>query len=137
MRDTEHLPDKVKEAEALFEENRIDILVNSAGVVVKHDFWGIDEKEYDRIMDTNAKGTFFMSQAVGKAMIEKQIKGHILNVTSSSALRPAWTNVKMGCSWIDAGACGYIVAVWNCCKCYCTGTYCYPYVRKDRGQQYF
>ena len=134
MRDTEHLPDKVKEAEALFEENRIDILVNSAGVVVKHDFWGIDEKEYDGIMDTNAKGTFFMSQAVGKAMIEKQVKGHILNVTSGM---DTVSNVKMGRPWVDAGACGYIVAVWNCCKCYCTRTYCYPYVRKDRGEQYF
>ena len=102
VRDTEHLPDKVKEAEALFEENRIDILVNSAGVVVKHDFWGVDEKEYDGIMDTNAKGTFFMSQAVGKAMIEKQIKGHILNVTSSSALRPAWTPYQMS-KWAVRG----------------------------------
>lgn len=102
MRDTEHLPDKVKEAEALFEENKIDILVNSAGVVVKHDFWGIDEKEYDGIMDTNAKGTFFMSQAVGKAMIEKQVKGHILNVTSSSALRPAWTPYQMS-KWAVRG----------------------------------
>lgn len=102
VRDTEHLPDKVKEAEALFEENKIDILVNSAGVVVKHDFWGIDEKEYDEIMETNAKGTFFMSQAVGKAMIEKQVKGHILNVTSSSALRPAWTPYQMS-KWAVRG----------------------------------
>ncbi len=102
VRDTEHLPDKVKEAEALFDENKIDILVNSAGIVVKHDFWGIDEEEYDRIMDTNAKGTFFMSQAVGKAMIEKQVKGHILNVTSSSALRPAWTPYQMS-KWAVRG----------------------------------
>lgn len=102
VRDMEHLPDKVKEAEALFDENKIDILVNSAGIVVKHDFWGIDEKEYDGIMDTNAKGTFFMSQAVGKAMIEKQVKGHILNVTSSSALRPAWTPYQMS-KWAVRG----------------------------------
>ena len=38
VRDVETLPDKVKEAAALFEENRIDILVNSAGVVTKHNF---------------------------------------------------------------------------------------------------
>ena len=74
---------------------KIDILVNSAGVVTKHDFWNTDEKEYDSIMDTNAKGTFFMSQAVGKQMVEKHIQGHILNVTSSSALRPAWTPYQM------------------------------------------
>lgn len=41
-------------------------------------------------MDTNVKGTFFVSQAVGNYMIENRIKGHILNISSSSALRPAW-----------------------------------------------
>ena len=98
----ETLPDKVKEAAALFEENRIDILVNSAGVVTKHNFWDTDEAEYDSIMETNAKGTFFMSQAVGKLMVEKRIKGHILNVTSSSALRPAWTPYQMS-KWAVKG----------------------------------
>lgn len=62
----------------------------------------MDEEEYDAIMDTNAKGTFFMSQAVGKWMIEKSIKGHILNVTSSSALRPAWTPYQMS-KWAVTG----------------------------------
>lgn len=102
VREVEVLPDKVKEAAALFKENRIDILVNSAGVVTKHNFWKTDEAEYDAIMDTNAKGTFFMSQAVGKFMVEKGIKGHILNVTSSSALRPAWTPYQMS-KWAVKG----------------------------------
>lgn len=102
VRNVAVLPDKVKEAAALFEECRIDILVNSAGVVTKHKFWDTDEEEYDAIMDTNAKGTFFMSQAVGKLMVEKKIKGHILNVTSSSALRPAWTPYQMS-KWAVKG----------------------------------
>lgn len=102
VRNIEQLPNKVKQAEALFDENRIDILVNSAGVVVKHGFWEIDEKEYDGIMDTNAKGTFFMSKIVGKAMVEKNVKGHILNVSSSSALRPAWTPYQMS-KWVVRG----------------------------------
>lgn len=102
VRQCNHLPEKVQEAAALFPENRIDILVNSAGIVSKHDFWNMDEEEYDAIMDTNAKGTFFMSQAVGKWMIEKSIKGHILNVTSSSALRPAWTPYQMS-KWAVKG----------------------------------
>ena len=102
VRKVNELPEKVKEAAALFKENRIDILVNSAGVVAKHNFWDIDEKEYDVIMDTNAKGTFFMSRAVGALMIEKSIKGHILNVTSSSALRPAWTPYQMS-KWAVRG----------------------------------
>lgn len=102
VRNVETLADKVKEAAALFEENRIDILVNSAGVVTKHNFWNTDEAEYDSIMETNAKGTFFMSQAVGKFMIDNGIKGHILNVTSSSALRPAWTPYQMS-KWAVKG----------------------------------
>lgn len=102
VRDVSALPQKVEEATALFEDNKIDILVNSAGVVTKHDFWNTDEEEYDSIMDTNAKGTFFMSQAVGKQMVEKHIQGHILNVTSSSALRPAWTPYQMS-KWAVKG----------------------------------
>ena len=102
VRNTKLLPEKIETASSLFEENRIDILVNSAGVVAKHDFWNTDSAEYENIMDTNAKGTFFMSQAVGKQMIQKNIHGHILNVTSSSALRPAWTPYQMS-KWTVKG----------------------------------
>ena len=77
--DVDALPAKTHEAAQLFLENRIDILVNSAGVVNCHDFLEMSGEEYDRIMDTNAKGTFFMSQAVAKYMIENHVKGHILN----------------------------------------------------------
>lgn len=100
--DVRSMPEKIKTAAAMFQENRIDILVNSAGVVAHSDFLDMSESEYDSIMDINAKGTFFMSQAVAKYMIENQIKGHILNVTSSSALRPAWTPYQMS-KWAVRG----------------------------------
>ncbi len=96
------MPEKLKTAAAMFPENRIDILVNSAGVVSHSDFLDMSEQEYDSIMDINAKGTFFMSQAAAKYMIENRIKGHILNVTSSSALRPAWTPYQMS-KWAVRG----------------------------------
>lgn len=102
VRDIKNIEEKVKTAAALFDENRIDILVNSAGLVSKNDFWHINEEEYDNIMDTNAKGTFFMSQAVGKLMREKGIKGHILNIASSSAVRPAWGPYQMS-KWAVRG----------------------------------
>ena len=100
--DVRSMPEKIKTAAVMFPENRIDILVNSAGVVAHSDFLNMSESEYDSIMDINAKGTFFMSQAVAKYMIENQIKGHILNVTSSSALRPAWTPYQMS-KWAVRG----------------------------------
>lgn len=43
-----------------------------------------------------------MSQAVSQFMIEKKSKGHILNITSSSALRPAWTPYQMS-KWAIKG----------------------------------
>jgi 3-oxoacyl-[acyl-carrier protein] reductase len=100
--DLSSIPEKVKNAASLFPENRIDILVNSAGIGVKHKFLDISEGEYDSIMDTNVKGTFFMSQAMGKYMIENKIKGHILNLSSSSALRPAWTPYEIS-KWAIRG----------------------------------
>lgn len=89
--DVKSMPDKVRYAAAKFPENRIDILVNSAGVNGHADFAHVTEEEFDKIMDVNIKGTYFMSQAVSQYMIEKKTKGHILNVSSSSALRPAST----------------------------------------------
>ena len=40
-------------------------------------------------MDTNLSGTFFLSKIVAKNMILNNIKGNILNIASSSSLRPA------------------------------------------------
>ena len=88
--DVQAMPEKVKEAANLFPENRIDILVNCAGIVSYSRVEKVTEEEYDAVMDINAKGTYFMSQAVSKFMIEHKIKGHILNVSSASSLRPAW-----------------------------------------------
>ncbi len=101
VNDINSLPDKIKEADQMFEE-RIDILVNSAGLVAKNDFFNMTEEEYDAIMDTNAKGTYFMSQAMAKYMIENGIKGHILNLSSSSSKRPAWTPYQMS-KWAIRG----------------------------------
>jgi len=69
----------------------IDILVNCAGVNDMSTFLGVNEEIFDRVMDTNLKGAYFLSQVIAKKMIENNIKGHILNVSSASSLRPAST----------------------------------------------
>nr|WP_294574389.1 SDR family oxidoreductase [uncultured Anaerostipes sp.] len=91
INDVNSLENKVKEAVLLSPDKKIDILVNSAGLNKAQSFINVQESDYDRIMNVNAKGTFFMCQAMAKYMISNNIKGHILNVSSSSALRPAWT----------------------------------------------
>lgn len=89
--DVKSIKSSVEEAINLFSENRIDILINSAGTHGDWDFMNPDEAEFDKIMDINVKGMYFVSNVVAKHMIENKIKGHILNISSSSALRPAWT----------------------------------------------
>lgn len=70
-------------------KNKVDIFVNNAGINGGHLFPNTTEDAYDKVLDINLKGMYFMSQAVVKYMIENKIKGNILNVTSSSSLRPA------------------------------------------------
>ena len=69
---------------------RIDILVNSAGVLDKEPMLAKTPKGYDTVMNTNLKAAYFMSQLIANHMLSKGIKGHILNISSSSSHRPGW-----------------------------------------------
>ena len=76
----------------------IDILVNSAGIhstKVFENFMEVEEKDYDSIMDINLKGTYFVTQKVAKYMVANKIHGHILNISSSTALEPAWSPYRL------------------------------------------
>lgn len=96
------LKDKIIQSESLFKNSQIDTLINCAGFNPKKDFFNITEDDYDKTMDTNVKGTFFMCQAMADYMIKNNIKGHILNLSSSSALRPAWSPYEMS-KWTIRG----------------------------------
>jgi len=102
LKDVSSFEAKIQEACGLFEENRIDVLVNSAGLNPAKKFFDITEKDFDTTMAVNVKGIFFMCQAMAKYMIENKIKGHILNLSSSSALRPAWGPYEMS-KWTIKG----------------------------------
>lgn len=79
---------KFKEVLSLSPSKKIDILVNNAGVV-GGEIKDCDEEKYDQILDTNLKGVFFLSQLVARYFKENGIEGNILNIGSSSSLRPA------------------------------------------------
>lgn len=83
----------------------IDILVNNAGVL-GCSFENGTEEDYNKILDTNLKGVFFLSQLVAHYMKENNIQGNILNVASSSSLRPAasaYTVSKWGIRGLTLG----------------------------------
>lgn len=68
---------------------KIDVLVNVAGVApkVRADILETTEESYDFVMDINAKGTFFLTQAVANEMIKSgdTIGKSIVNISSMSA----------------------------------------------------
>lgn len=68
----------------------IDILVNNAGIVATADFLDLKEEDFDRVIRTNLKGAFLVSQCVARSMVE-QVKagkppGAIINMSSVNAV---------------------------------------------------
>ena len=96
------LNERLESIYSLFPGEKLSILVNCAGVTQKCSFYDLTEKEYDSIMNINLKGTYFVSRLVSKYMIDNNIKGHILNVSSSSALKPAYNAYQMS-KWAIRG----------------------------------
>jgi 3-oxoacyl-[acyl-carrier protein] reductase len=64
---------------------RIDFLVNNAGIRNIYQTVNIPEDEWDRVIEVNLKGVFLCSQAVSKCMI-KQKFGRIVNISSVAAI---------------------------------------------------
>ena len=64
---------------------RIDILVNNAGVGPENPAELATEADFDLTCAVNLKGTFFVSQAVGRAMIARG-SGRIVNLSSQAGL---------------------------------------------------
>jgi NAD(P)-dependent dehydrogenase (short-subunit alcohol dehydrogenase family) len=62
---------------------RIDVLVNNAGIAPENLAEHVNESDYDLTCAINLKGTFFVSQAVGRVMI-KQGAGRIINLSSQA-----------------------------------------------------
>jgi NAD(P)-dependent dehydrogenase (short-subunit alcohol dehydrogenase family) len=69
------------------EYGQIDTLVNVAGVNRRMPAIEYTEEDYDFIMDVNLKGSFFLSQAAGKHMVERG-RGSQINVASINTDRP-------------------------------------------------
>ena len=71
---------------ALDECGKIDILVNNAGILSMAPAVEITEKEWDWMMEVNAKGVFLCCRAVIRQMI-KQNQGKIINISSVAGKR--------------------------------------------------
>jgi 3-oxoacyl-[acyl-carrier protein] reductase len=64
----------------------IDILVNNAGINIDRPLQQMTEKEWDRVIDVNLKGTFLCSQAVAEWMVAQK-SGKIINIGAQTGIR--------------------------------------------------
>jgi NAD(P)-dependent dehydrogenase (short-subunit alcohol dehydrogenase family) len=68
------------------EHGRLDILVNNAGIGLIKPVWDTTPEEWDRIMNVNVKGLFFLTQAACEPM-RAQRSGKIINMASIAGRR--------------------------------------------------
>jgi NAD(P)-dependent dehydrogenase (short-subunit alcohol dehydrogenase family) len=92
-----HLVDRMRKA-----FNRIDILVNSVGIIRRGPIEDVSPEDWDAMMEVNVRGAFLLCQAVGREMIGRK-QGKIINISSnvSQVLQPhrgAYAVTKAGLS---------------------------------------
>jgi NAD(P)-dependent dehydrogenase (short-subunit alcohol dehydrogenase family) len=79
----------------------IDLIVNNAGLSVSKSLLETTERDWDLQHDVMAKGSFLVSQAAARAMIEQRLGGDIVYVVSKNAVVAGPNNVAYGAAKAD------------------------------------
>ena len=69
--------------EAIDSMGSVDVLINNAGISIRHDFLDITPDEWDEVLGVNLKGAFYVAQTAARHMMEKS-SGVILNTASTA-----------------------------------------------------
>lgn len=72
-------------AAVIKKSGRLDILVNNAGITKDGLLMAMSEEDYDKVLDTNLKGTFHTIRHASRYML-RQRSGNIINLTSVSGI---------------------------------------------------
>ncbi|KRC86277.1 Gluconate 5-dehydrogenase [compost metagenome] len=67
---------------------KIDVLINNAGIFIPKPLGEYTDEDLDRIIDTNLKGFFHITQQTA-AHMAGNLDGHIVNITASIAMQPS------------------------------------------------
>jgi NAD(P)-dependent dehydrogenase (short-subunit alcohol dehydrogenase family) len=82
---------KPEEIEALFTQIEADhgvvsTLVNNAGIALPGDFFETSLEQFQRVIDVNLTGTYVALKRAAKAMVDNNIEGSIVNMSSINAV---------------------------------------------------
>jgi NAD(P)-dependent dehydrogenase (short-subunit alcohol dehydrogenase family) len=69
--------------EAIDHMGSVDVLINNAGISIRHDFLDITPEEWDEVLNVNLKGVFHAAQTAARHMMAKG-SGVILNTASTA-----------------------------------------------------
>lgn len=83
VRDRECLAGFGDAAEAAF--GKVDILVNNAGCNVRKPAIEVTWEDWNTVLDTNLRGSFFVAQAVARGMIARGY-GRVINISSVTSV---------------------------------------------------
>lgn len=81
---------------------KLDILVSGAAGWSSYAFLDMPEAEFDRIMDTDCKGVYYIAQAAARAMISGKNPGKIVFISSAAHLGCTQPNIGMMTHYIAA-----------------------------------
>ncbi len=73
--------------EAVERFGRVDILVNNAGIAHWASILEIEDRDWDRILDVNLRGTFLCTQIFARQVVGQGTGGAIVNIGSTNGLR--------------------------------------------------
>ncbi|MCA9953292.1 MAG: SDR family oxidoreductase [Ardenticatenaceae bacterium] len=90
------------------EWGQLDILVNNAAIMPQSTLLKLDEWEWNRCLEVNLKGTFFMSQLCGRVMADENHErgGVIVNIASTAGVDTPLENRAAYCA-SKAGVVGF------------------------------
>ena len=77
--------------------DHIDVLFNIAGVIGRQSLLDSTEEQWRRVIDINLNGTFFVSQAVLRHMVEREIKGVVVNTSSVASQIVSPNTAEISC----------------------------------------